>query len=39
MELYGSLVANDGTGGGTTDVPIKSVSVNGSGVVNIIIYL
>ena len=35
MELYGSLVANEGTGGGgggTVDVPIKSISVNGSGV-------
>ena len=36
MDLYGSLVANEGTGGGgggTADVPIKSISVNGSGVV------
>ena len=32
MELYGSLVANEGGGGGTVDVPIKSISVNGSGV-------
>ena len=33
MDLYGSLVANEGGGGGTADVPIKSISVNGSGVV------
>ena len=35
MDLYGSLVANEGSGGGggTTDVPIKSISVNGKGVV------
>lgn len=38
MELYGSLVANEGTGGGgggTADVPIKSISVNGQGVVRV----
>ena len=30
MELYGSLVANEGSGGGggTTDVPIKSIAAN-----------
>lgn len=35
MELYGSLIANEGSGGGggTADVPIKSISVNGQGVV------
>ena len=33
MDLYGSLISNGsigGGGGGTTDVPIKSISVNGS---------